>query len=57
MKTCFEHPDKKRFDTEKDAETAILTSNFKNLRCYRCDTCQGWHLTSKNKNNTGLDSY
>ena len=48
-KKCFEHPNKKRFSTEKDAETAILTSNFKNLRCYYCETCEGWHLTSKLK--------
>lgn len=48
-KICFEHPNKKRFSTEKDAETAILTSDFKNLRYYYCKTCAGWHLTSKLK--------
>lgn len=50
-KKCFEHPNKKRFSTQKDAEAALLTSNFKNLRYYHCETCDGWHLTSKIKKN------
>lgn len=57
MKTCFEHPDKKRFFTEKDAETAILTSDFKDLRCYYCDACEGWHLTSKLKKYYKVDRF
>lgn len=48
-KKCLEYPNKKRYATEKDAEAAALTSNFKNLSYYRCDTCKGWHLTSKVK--------
>ena len=46
MKKCFEHPNKKRYNTEKDAETAILLSEKPDLRTYRCDACGGWHLTS-----------
>lgn len=47
MKTCLEHPDKNRYNTEKDAETAILLSDVKTLRSYRCPACKGWHLTSQ----------
>ena len=47
MKTCFDHPNKKRYNTQKDAETAVLIYDNKNLRIYKCDTCGGWHLTSK----------
>lgn len=47
MKKCFEQPNKNRYNTEKDAETAILLNDKKDLRAYKCDACQGWHLTSK----------
>ena len=46
MKTCLEHPNKKRFNTQKDAETTILVIGNLNLRTYQCETCSGWHLTS-----------
>ncbi len=47
-KKCFEFPNKTRFNSQRDAETAILLSDKqKDLRTYRCDTCNGWHLTSK----------
>jgi hypothetical protein len=46
MKKCFEQPNKKRFNTQKEAETAIILSGNPNLRNYKCDACQGWHLTS-----------
>lgn len=51
MKKCFEYPNKKRYSTKKDAETAILLLSHisKNIRCYHCDTCNGWHLTSCSK--------
>lgn len=52
MKKCNKHPDKNRYNTQKDAETAILVQQYAlfrktRLRCYPCDTCDGWHLTSK----------
>jgi len=47
MKKCFEQPNKKRYNTEKDAQTAILLSDNLDLRSYKCGACQGWHLTSK----------
>jgi hypothetical protein len=47
MKKCFEHPDKKRYNTQRDAETAILLSEKDFLRAYHCETCSGWHLTSR----------
>lgn len=60
MKICIEFPNKKRFPTKKDAETAIflIGNYYLNLYIYFCDTCQGWHLSSKNessylKNNRG----
>lgn len=52
MKKCFEQPNKNRYNTEKDAETAILVSSMAGrpeLRSYHCDACDGWHLTSKSK--------
>jgi len=52
MKTCFEHPNKRRYNTEKEAETAILLSNNLKLNLYQCSSCQGWHLTSKNTQTT-----
>ena len=47
MKACFEHPNKKRYNTQKDAETAMLLLAKRDLRVYHCEACQGWHLTSK----------
>lgn len=47
-KKCPEFPDKKRYNTLKDAE-AIISFLRENLSAYKCDSCQGWHLTSKNK--------
>lgn len=45
---CFEFPNKRRYNTCKDAQTAILLSdNSKQLNAYCCETCKGWHLTSK----------
>ena len=51
MKICIEFPNKKRFPTKKDAETAIflIGNYYLNLYIYFCDTCQGWHLSSKNE--------
>ena len=46
MKQCSEFPNKKRYNTKKDAETVILINNQYGLRAYHCDTCNGWHLTS-----------
>lgn len=50
MKKCFEFPDKMRYNTLRDATTAIIMSGTisrQQLRAYHCDTCNGWHLTSK----------
>ena len=49
MKKCFEHPDKRRYNTQKDAETAILLLDNRDLRTYKCETCDGWHLTNRSK--------
>ncbi len=49
MKICFEHPNKKRYNTEKDAFTALLTNDNKNLKYYYCETCDGWHLAKIKK--------
>lgn len=48
MKLCFDYPNKKRYNSQKDAETAILLSQNKKLRFYKCESCNGWHLTSNN---------
>lgn len=45
MKKCFEFPNKNRYNTKKDAETAILLSDNQNLNIYKCPSCRGWHLT------------
>jgi hypothetical protein len=50
MKKCLEHPDKNRYNTQRDAETAILLSDNSDLRTYQCQACKGWHLTSNVKN-------
>lgn len=47
MKICLAEPNKNRYNTQKDAETIILLGDKKDLRSYKCPTCQGWHLTSK----------
>lgn len=49
MKKCFEFYEKKRYNTQRDAETAILLLDNRDLRVYNCETCRGWHLTSSNK--------
>lgn len=46
MKRCLEFYWKVRYNTKKDAETSILYSGI-NLKSYYCETCKGWHLTSK----------
>ncbi len=52
MKKCFEQPNKIRYNTQKDAETQVLIIfDNEDLRTYKCDTCKGWHLTSKNNDN------
>ena len=45
MKKCFAFPNKVRYSTKKDAETAILLYNDINLDTYSCESCSGWHLT------------
>jgi len=54
MKKCEKFPNKNRYNTQKDAETAILVQQYAlfrktRLRCYHCDVCDGWHLSSKTK--------
>ena len=48
MKICLAHPNKNRYNTKRDAETAILLVGNINLNVYKCDACRGWHLTSSN---------
>ena len=48
-KVCFIQPNKVRYNTQKDAETAILILSSYVLRTYFCTGCGGWHLTSKQK--------
>lgn len=50
MKKCFTYPNKRRYTTQKDADTAILLLDNKGLRTYYCQGCDGWHLTSKSQN-------
>lgn len=50
MKKCFEFSEKIRYDTQGQAETAILVLDKRDLRTYKCNTCGGWHLTSKPEN-------
>ena len=41
---------KNRYATREDAEEAArtcTTNGRRTLRVYRCDYCDGWHLTSK----------
>lgn len=45
-KKCFQEPGKNRYNTEKEAETAILVLDKRDLRTYHCECCRGWHLTS-----------
>jgi len=46
MKKCFDQPNKRRYNTLKEAETDILIFDAANMRAYHCDSCNGWHLTS-----------
>jgi len=46
MKKCFEQPNKKRYNVQKDAERVILLLDNRSLRTYHCLACDGWHLTS-----------
>lgn len=55
MKKCLEYPDKRRFNTKKEAETALLVLG-KDLRIYKCATCKGWHFSSKDFKLDDLDS-
>jgi hypothetical protein len=51
MKRCPQFPNKKRYPTKNDAETAIIIQRSEGsveLDCYYCDACKGWHLTSRN---------
>ena len=48
MKRCQKFPNKKRYSTKKEAETAvIILKNDVELKIYFCENCNGWHLTSK----------
>lgn len=47
MKLCFDFPSKNRYNTKRDAETAVLLSNNKDLKIYHCESCNGWHLSHK----------
>lgn len=47
-KNCNLFPNKKRFSTKKNAETASLLLDIK-IKIYYCDGCDGWHF-SKIKN-------
>lgn len=41
---------KNRYASRREAEDAIAACaahGTRNLRCYRCEHCGGWHLTSK----------
>lgn len=41
---------KHRYESREDAEEAArtcITNGRRTLRVYRCDYCDGWHLTSK----------
>lgn len=49
MKKCQEFPNKNRYNTKRDAETAILLSDNKDLDTYKCPSCKGWHLTNVKK--------
>lgn len=46
-KICFISPYKKRYTTQKEAETQLLLLQNNNLRIYFCEDCCGWHLTKK----------
>ena len=47
MKKCFEFPNKKRYNTQREAEAVILLLDNPAVRTYHCQSCKGWHLTSK----------
>lgn len=49
MKRCPEFPNKRRFPTQKDAETVIIIMAGEHdieFTTYYCESCKGWHLTS-----------
>jgi hypothetical protein len=50
MKKCQQYPEKNRYNTRRDAETAILLLDNREVRTYFCPTCDGWHLTSRPQN-------
>ena len=46
---CSKSPNKKRYNSEKEAAKAVSVSdNPFGLTYYGCDVCCGWHLTSVN---------
>ena len=50
MRRCPEFPNKRRFPTYRDAETATIIMASEHdieFEIYHCDACKGWHLTSK----------
>lgn len=49
MKKCLEFTNKNRYNTQQDADTAILLSNNKDIYSYHCLSCDGWHLASNKK--------
>ena len=49
MKKCLEFPNKRRYNTQREVETAILLLDKKDIGYYHCHTCRGWHLTSKER--------
>ena len=54
-KICFSS-EKRRYSTEKEAQTVILLVGVKYesgktviLKTYLCEDCNGWHLTKTNR--------
>lgn len=47
MKKCFLFPNKKRYSTQKDAQTVVILQNI-NLKIYFCENCNGYHLAKYN---------
>jgi hypothetical protein len=47
MKRCIEFPSKRRYNTQREAETAISLLDTSGIRAYHCRMCRGWHLTSR----------
>lgn len=47
MKKCLEQPNKRRYNTKREADDELLSwLGVEHLRVYHCDSCNGWHLTS-----------